>query len=67
LVNTGVSKDTSAYRVQGEAVQEDWLRLLECMTIKLKSLLFFETSVNIYDLTWRNVPECLNLQYATSL
>jgi predicted small integral membrane protein len=36
-------------------------------TLKMKALRFFEMSVNVYQLTWRNVPEEWNLQLGPNL
>jgi hypothetical protein len=37
--------------------------LLDCLTLKMKVLRFYETSTIIYSMIHRNVPEDFNLQH----
>ena len=38
-----------------------------CRTLKMEALRVFEMSVTVYQLTWRNVSEELNLQLGANL
>jgi hypothetical protein len=50
------------FHLQGQDISAAQLFFLECLTLNLVEMRFSETSVPIYQCTWRDIPEDLNLQ-----
>jgi len=54
---TDVSKYRTAFTIMVTTIQH----VLDCLTPKMKELRFHETFVTVYQSTWHNIPEDLNV------